>query len=154
MQILLDSNILCRLARPDDPQHEIARQSVRTLLQHRHELIVAPQIEREFWVVATRPRANNGLGMTPDEADAHLTACAGFCSFMADHPAVHERWRRLVVDHDVKGKAAHDAGIVAAMQAHGISSILTFDASDFKRYENLIAVQTPSQHSGRDAIDR
>ncbi len=143
MQFLLDSNILCRLARPDDPQYEAARQAVRALLEKGDELCLTPQVEREFWVVATRPRAQNGLGMTSAEADSNLNTLSGFCRLMADVPAVHEQRRRIVFDNQVQGKQAHDAGIVAAMQVHGITTILTFDVNDFVRYEHLIVVVAP-----------
>jgi len=34
----------------------------------------------------------------------------------------------------VVGKAAHDARLVAAMNRHALSHLLTFNVSDFKRY--------------------
>jgi hypothetical protein len=77
MRILIDSNILCRLARRDDPQHEEARQALRIAIQRGTVLIICPQVEREFWAVATRPRAENGLGMTPDETVASLREWRG-----------------------------------------------------------------------------
>ena len=69
MSILVDSNILWRLARSDDPQHEVAKKAVELCLQRREELLITPQAQREFWVVATRPRDKNGLGMSPISAN-------------------------------------------------------------------------------------
>jgi predicted nucleic acid-binding protein len=43
----------------------------------------------------------------------------------------------LVIQQRVSGKPAHDARLVAAMQVHGITSILTFDKSDFSRYPGI-----------------
>ena len=37
-------------------------------LERQEELLIIPQAQREFWVVATRPRQQNGLGMTTVEA--------------------------------------------------------------------------------------
>ncbi len=34
----------------------------------------------------------------------------------------------------IQGKAAHDARLVAAMQKHGVSQLLTFNGADFRRY--------------------
>ena len=52
-------------------------------------------------------------------------------------------WHDLVNRHEVKGKNAHDARIVAAMLRHGISHLLTFNAADFIRFA-AIQVWTPS----------
>lgn len=145
MSFLLDANILCRLARPDDPQHQEARTATRAIVIANEQTITTPQVVREFWVVATRPRDQKGLGMTPVEAAKHLQVFNEFCSFRADNPIVHENWKVLVYTHNVSGKEAHDANHVAAMQAHNIPSILTFDAGDFRRYEKLVTVWTPEQ---------
>lgn len=37
----------------------------------------------------------------------------------------------------VSGVQVHDARLVAAMQAHNITHILTFNTSDFTRYASL-----------------
>ncbi len=39
--------------------------------------------------------------------------------------------------HDVKGKTAHDARPVAAMRRHGLSRLLTFNASHFARFDGI-----------------
>jgi predicted nucleic acid-binding protein len=46
----------------------------------------------------------------------------------------------LVIQHNVPGKPAHDARLVAAMRAHGLTAILTFDASGFSRYAGIEVV--------------
>jgi predicted nucleic acid-binding protein len=37
----------------------------------------------------------------------------------------------------VIGKPAHDARLVAAMQVHGLTAILTFDRTGFSRYPGV-----------------
>jgi predicted nucleic acid-binding protein len=145
MSIIVDSNILCRLARSDDPQYEVAKKALELCLQRREELLLTPQAQREFWVVATRPRENNGLGLSPSQAAQYLKDFEQFSSLVPDTPAMHQNWQRLVVQHQVSGKDAHDAGFVAAMQAHGVSQILTFNAEDFRRYQQQITILTPEQ---------
>jgi len=49
-------------------------------------------------------------------------------------------WEALVTQHQVTGKPAHDARLAAAMQAHGLTAILTFDKSGFSRYPGLEVV--------------
>lgn len=141
--ILLDSNILLRLARRDDPQFKLAADALHELRGAQQLPIITPQVEREFWAVATRPRQNNGLGMTPEEAAQQLTTFKTSFAFKADTLQVHERWRELVLTFRVSGKETHDAGMVAAMRAHGITEILTFDEADFTRYGAMITIRTP-----------
>lgn len=49
-------------------------------------------------------------------------------------------WESLVVQYQGSGKPAHDARLVAAMQVHGLTSILTFDKSGFSRYPGIEVV--------------
>ncbi len=49
-------------------------------------------------------------------------------------------WERLVTQHAVSGKFTYDARIVAAMNIHGITHLLTFNSDDFKRYPGITAV--------------
>jgi predicted nucleic acid-binding protein len=65
---LIDTNILVRLVRPQDPLNPAAARAVDVLKRRGEKTSVAPQNLIEFWSVATRPVEVNGLGMTPDEA--------------------------------------------------------------------------------------
>jgi hypothetical protein len=65
MTYLADTNILLRWVSPADPQRSLAVDSVKAL-QRRGEVVhITPQNLIEFWGVATRPAAVNGLGMSP-----------------------------------------------------------------------------------------
>jgi predicted nucleic acid-binding protein len=159
MKRFVDSNILCRFANRADPQHEETRQALDSAIGQGDELLISPQVEREFWVVATRPRERNGLGMQPDEVEADLKAWReAFFTFVPDSFAVHEAWRDLVNRHAVSGKQAHDAGIVAAAQTAHADQILTFNTEDFRRFEPEIAIATPRElireHQRRLALEQ
>lgn len=52
--ILLDTNLLVRMTRSQDPQSSLARAAVQSLLRRNERLIVVPQNLYEFWAVATR----------------------------------------------------------------------------------------------------
>jgi hypothetical protein len=41
-------------------------------------------------------------------------------------------WLALVETHGIVGFRAHDVRLVAAMQSHGMTRILTFNAGDFR----------------------
>lgn len=159
MKRFVDSNILCRFANRADPQHAETRQALDTAIGQGDVLLISPQVEREFWVVATRPRDRNGLGMAPAEVEANLKAWRdAFFTFVPDSSAVHEAWRDLVNRHTVSAKPAHDAGIVAAAKTARTDQILTFNAEDFRRFEPEIPISTPQElireHERRLALEQ
>lgn len=98
---------------------------------------MVPQSVYEFWVVATRPLAQNGLGMTTQHTKAKLDELAGAIELLPESPTVLDEWLRLVVRYDCKGKPAYDARIVAAMLVHGMTQLLTLNARDFLRYPEI-----------------
>lgn len=53
--MLLDTNILLRMAQPRSPHHQTAIHAVLELHQRGVHLFLVPQILYEFWVVATHP---------------------------------------------------------------------------------------------------
>jgi predicted nucleic acid-binding protein len=142
MSVLLDTNILTRLAEPTHPQRATALKAVESLESAGRILHIVPQNLYEFWVVATRPAtANGGLGLTVAEARAELESIRGSFVLLHDIPAVLSEWEKLVVAHDCKGKPAHDARLVAAMHVHGIAELLTFNGPDFGRYSGIAVLE-------------
>jgi predicted nucleic acid-binding protein len=75
--------------------------------------------------------------MGVEAARLELNRIKGMFVFMPVTPDVYDRWEELVFHYEVMGKPAHDARLVAAMRAHRISTILTFDRSGFLRYEEI-----------------
>ncbi len=59
--ILLDANIALRLADPTHVQHALAKAALTELKKRGEVFAIVPQTIYEFWVVATRPLAVNGL---------------------------------------------------------------------------------------------
>ncbi|MBI5863071.1 MAG: type II toxin-antitoxin system VapC family toxin [Planctomycetes bacterium] len=147
MRILLDTNVLARLAQPTHRQHAIAARAVEGVRLRGNELCIVPQVLYELWVVCTRPAASNGLAMGVAEARAEISGVKQFSTFYRDERAIFGEWERLVAEHDVKGKNAHDARLVAAMLRHGLTHILTFNAEDFQRFDE-ITVLTPEVIAG------
>jgi predicted nucleic acid-binding protein len=97
----------------------------------------------EFWAVATRPNDANGLNYNHEQAIGELSVLKKIYHLIDDIPAIYPAWENLVRDHEVKGKNAHDARLVAAMNVHGVNQILTFNESDFSRYDG-VTVLTPA----------
>lgn len=142
MNTLLDTNILIRLVQPDHDQHIAARDAVRLLLERGEDLAVVPQNLYEFWVVATRPATANGLGMTIEQAQAELSQIKKVFRLFRDERGILSWWEQLVAGCTVRGKAAHDARLVAAMARHGMGQLLTFNSGDFDRFAD-VTVLTP-----------
>src|SRR5260221_7151712 len=141
MLILVDTNMLLRLVEGGHPQHARAAAAVRSLSQAENELCVVPQVHYEFWVAATRPIAANGLGMATGEVEAELrTFGPPLFRLLRDERAIYDVWHALVCQHSVQGKQAHDARLVAAMQRHGLTHILTFNVGDFSRYSEITVI--------------
>ena len=144
MRCALDTNLLARSIEADHPQHEEAIAAITKLLKNAHEVYILPQNLIEFWVLSTRPKKDNGLGLSPFEAKGHLAKFESLLLLYADNAAVYTNWRQLVTEHEVRGKNAHDARIAAALMAHGITYLVTFNKGDFKRFSEIKAL-TPSE---------
>src|SRR5436305_381745 len=123
MNVLLDTNILGRMLEPGHPQHRVAHDATGALVLRGDNLCVVPQVLYEFWVVATRPVAVNGLGLTVAQAAAELIGLRTLFPLLSDTPAIYREWESLVVAHNVSGKNAHDARLVAAMAVHGLTHL-------------------------------
>jgi len=65
-------------------------------------------------------------------------------TLLPDSERVYREWRRIVLDYGVSGAQVHDARLAATMIVHGIRHILTFNAADFRRYDDLIALHPDS----------
>jgi len=137
---LVDSNILIRWVQPAAPDYPIVEAALDTLVKSRAVLCYASQNLGEFWNASTRPVARNGFGLSPDEADKRARIFEARLKLLPDSLAVHEEWRRLLVDYGVSGVQVHDTRLVAAMRVHGVKRILTFNTRDFVRFAGVEAV--------------
>ena len=81
--------------------------------------------------------------MDPLEAANFIEQAHIAFTFTPDTPDVYRLWLELVTDHRVSGRQVHDAH-VAAMLAHGLSSVLTLDGRDFHRYAGITLVPPES----------
>jgi predicted nucleic acid-binding protein len=139
MRILLDTNVVLRLGDRGRPMHPEARAAVDWLDANGHECVIVPQVLYEYWVVATRPTEQNGLGMNVADAKAAMLQWMTVFRLLLDERGIFAYWRDLVATNEVKGKNAHDARLVAAMQRHGVTELLTFNKGDFARFSTINA---------------
>lgn len=144
MDCLADTNVLLRSVSPAHPAHGAAVNAVAALLTRGGRVCVFPQNLIEFWNVATRPAAVNGLGLTVAQTELEVSRLESLLTILLDDAAIYAEWRRLVVAHSVSGKQVHDARIVAAMNVHRITHLLTFNLDDFRRYLGITLVDPVS----------
>jgi predicted nucleic acid-binding protein len=137
MNVLVDTNILVRLSDPDSPLCSLCNAAVRDLLSRGDRLHLCAQTAIEFWSVATRPKAVNGLGYSPAQADAALREAEQLLVWLPEPPDIGAHWRTLATKHGICGKQAHDTRVAALMQAHGLTHLLTLNAADFSRFDWL-----------------
>ena len=132
MSTLVDTNVLLRQFEPAHHHYRAAVTATLRLIESGETLHVASQSIGEFCVAATRPSAQNGLGL-----DIAAVASAvdeierTFALLLSDEAMVYGHWKRLILGERMTGRRAFDARLVAVMLAHGIARLLTFNGADF-----------------------
>ena len=147
LRYLVDTNILLRLSKEDDPHYALVQSATQALIENRAQLCYAPQNIGEFWNVCTRPASHNGFGLSIEETDARVNAVERIMTLLPDNEQIYWVWRDLVVGNSVRGVQVHDARLAAAMQIHAVSHILTLNQPDFARYTSIKVVH-PRDVSG------
>ena len=137
---LVDANILLPITRRSDPQHKMVDTALARLAGQGAILHYTHQNIAELWNAMTRPPSRNGLGLTVAEAERQVRAIESGMKLLPDSEAVYREWLRIVVQYGVSGVQVHDARLAATMYVHGVSHILTLNATDFSRFEGLIPV--------------
>jgi predicted nucleic acid-binding protein len=138
--MLVDTSVLIRTLQPHHPLYLTAKRAIRLLPEQGRVLHIVAQNLIELWSVATRPQGENGLGVTAAQAALELEKSKSMFLFLPETAAIYPVWERLVIEYQSMGKLAHDARLVAAMQVHGLTSILAFDTSGFCRYAGIEVV--------------
>jgi predicted nucleic acid-binding protein len=125
-RVLLDTNILVYLASPASPRHALCQHAVETLIQRGGKPAFSSQVVYEFWSVATRPAAANGLGWPVADARRAIDGFRREFDLLHDSPEVLDIWLDMVV-----------------AKANGVSRLLTCNAADFPP-DSDIAILTPN----------
>ena len=133
MAVLLDTNVLGRLANAADRDYPVADRAVLEL-HRRGELVhITAQNLVEFRNFATRPVAVNGLGLSVAEVEAKAAGFEAQFSLLPETPDIFPAWKAIVAALGVIGKQVHDARLVAVCHAHRVSHLLTFNVAHFTR---------------------
>lgn len=143
LRYLLDTNILLRLIKRNDPQQVLIRDAIDQLLEGSATLCYCSQNVIELWNVLTRPEKKNGFGLTISAADQQTKLIEAQFDFLPDTENIYRRWRELVVQYGASGRQVHDARLVAVMLIHNVSQVLTLNITDFERYAGKITAVHP-----------
>jgi predicted nucleic acid-binding protein len=144
MRVLIDTGVLLRLLDRGDPAHAAIRQALRGLNSRGDLPVTAAENVAEFWNVCTRPAsARGGYGPSVAETDKRLRLLERLFPVLTDVPGTYALWRQLVVAYGVQGVQVHDARLVALMQTHSLTHLLTLNPADFARYQGLVVPVSP-----------
>lgn len=141
---LLDTNILLRSRDIASPDYNLVDRTIRYLISNNHRCFITSQVLIEFWVVATRPLAVNGLGWTPEETELLVQMLINQFEWLEETPDIFRLWFSLATTHKISGKRTHDLRIQAVVLSHNISHILTLNPKDFVEFEGITIVHPNS----------
>jgi predicted nucleic acid-binding protein len=137
MAVLVDTNVLLRGLQPYHPSSSVAGSAIDALRRTGETMIVASQNIIEFWVVATTPLRDNGFGLSPEKAAREIAGIKALFGVLPESTQILPEGERLVCLHRVSGKNAHDARLIAVMNVNRIDRILTFNGTDFERFDDI-----------------
>lgn len=137
--LFVDTNVLIFATNELSPWHGAATKSLQDAQQNNVELIISQQILREYLAAATRISAiENGLPLS--DILENVRILRSDYTIVEDNPFVLDCLVELLQKVTVGGKQVHDANIVATMQTHNITHLLTHNTADFKRFDEFITV--------------
>jgi predicted nucleic acid-binding protein len=137
IDVLVDTNILLR-TQFDKPVHMTnASRALAELRSQGKGLATTIQNLAEFWNVSTRPETANGHGLSREETLKRLEYFERSLSILSESGESYLHWKKLIVDHDVRGSKVHDTRLVSVMLAFVIRNILTFNTADFARFPKI-----------------
>jgi predicted nucleic acid-binding protein len=139
--MLVDTCVLLEASNRARSQHRAARELIE-----RHEgLVISAQVAREFLVAATRPPANNGLGLALLEALESLSGFREHIRLLPEEKPLLPTLLGLLAQSSATGKRIHDAHIVAAAMVHRVPLVVTLNGGDFKDFSAHITCLTPAE---------
>ncbi len=132
---LADTNIWLRQSDPAHPMFAEAQRATSKIVAGGETLHLVPQVVTEYWRVVTATASQRGgLAWGVTRAAAEVQRLETLLPLLPDTPDVYRHWKAVVVAAGVTGAGVYDARLVAAMLAHGIGHLLTFNGDDFRRY--------------------
>ena len=133
---MIDTNVLVYSTVTSCPLYSEASQYLAQLLDNGIELCITPQIIREYLVVLTRGDIFERK-FTTVEALGELWAIRPTFTLLDETREVTQYLFDLVQRYQIRGKAIHDANIVASMLAHRVMRLMTYNFRDFRIFQEI-----------------
>lgn len=134
-RVFVDTNVFLAATDTNRDVHADAKRFLKDAVTGCWRAFATPQIFREYWVVATRPVEDNGLGLSPADALHNTDAFRQLIQLLPEDRKTHDILTKLVRRHGLKGKRIHDANLIAVMEANGLRQIKTYNSGDFSPFE-------------------
>lgn len=131
--VALDTNILLDATDEGRPRHVQAGAVFRDLPRQGVDLFLCTQVIREYLVVATRPPASNGLGMSNQDAGANVEAFRKRASVIPETLPASDLFLTWARHFQITGKRLHDLQLLATIHQAGVRVLLTSNPDDFPK---------------------
>lgn len=143
-KVLVDTNVLLEATDEGRPLHNQAVMVFQNARAAGIDLFICTQTVREYLVVATRPTANNGLGMGIIAALENVAQFATKASMLPESLRAGEIFLAWAGKFQITGKKLHDLQILATAAAGGMLTLLTANEKDFPKDASLAIVPLAS----------
>jgi predicted nucleic acid-binding protein len=137
--VLVDTNVLLG-ATDRARQHHGASMA---LLESGRPLVISAQVIREYLVVATRPVAVNGLGLSREDGLENLRALRTVLRLLPEERPLLGTFLTLIEDVPCAGKRLHDAFLVATAIAHAVPTLATWNLDDYVGFGQQVRAVRP-----------
>lgn len=138
----VDTNVLVYAVDPTARQHPPARTLVFGSGAPGPELVVLPQVATEFVSVITGSRVSAASRRTTAGGIALLETILLLpnVALLDDPPGLTGAFLALLAQHPVAGPRVYDRRLAAALLAHRLPTLYTFNTNDFAGVGGLAAV--------------
>jgi predicted nucleic acid-binding protein len=130
-KLLVDTNVLLEATDEGRRLHVQALGVFQSAQKAGVDLFLGTQVVREYLVVATRPVANNGLGMSMETALENIRRFCRRTSLLAETLRASDLFLEWAGQWGICGKKLHDLQILATASAEGMHALLTANEKDF-----------------------
>ncbi len=126
-----------RLGLPSSEKETQTGISIEAILTASRIPCITFQNIAEFWSTAGRPVEQNGLAMTVNDIYKQVEQFEELFEILPDRTEAFEIWKRLCIQHQVRGRRVHDVRLVATALSNGVFEVLTHNIKDFCQFEEL-----------------
>jgi predicted nucleic acid-binding protein len=138
-RVFLDTGILLRIAIANFPFHPEARRLIAIEYRRNSQIWISRQVIREFLVQATRPQSFM-KPLTIKKAIQLIEGMHGQFTIANETSDVTKKMFDLLKTYPTTGKQVHDANIVATMLVNNVTTLLTHNPEDMRRFASIITV--------------